>query len=129
MNAPMIEVENMDVVAQLHHSEIFPRKREKDGDSAHRPSASRTVYSEHGDTLNTPTSAELQNKLFCPLPGAILPSADMQHPEIPETFQALVFSKPRCTEVQEEKMPELSKNQLLIQSICSSISSGTELKV
>jgi len=46
---------------------------------------------------------------------------------MPRSSQVLVFSKPRLATIQEEVLPEPGEGEVLIQTICTLISMGTEL--
>ena len=43
--------------------------------------------------------------------------------------QSLYFTSPYTVEVREEKLPSLAAGQVVVQTLCSAISSGTEMLV
>ena len=49
--------------------------------------------------------------------------------QYPTTRKAVLFTSPRQTAVIEEKIPELKSEQVLVKTLCTLISTGTEVKV
>lgn len=45
------------------------------------------------------------------------------------TAQTLFFTSPRCTEIRESSLPPLKDDEVLVETVCSAISAGTEMLV
>ncbi|MBN8658029.1 MAG: zinc-binding alcohol dehydrogenase [Anaerolineae bacterium] len=45
------------------------------------------------------------------------------------TAQTLFFTSPRCVEIRESSLPPIKKDEVLVETVCSAISAGTEMLV
>jgi 2-desacetyl-2-hydroxyethyl bacteriochlorophyllide A dehydrogenase len=121
-----IEVHNIDILAELPRiQQVIRGPKAKDTKAFDDDDICRTVE------FGAPPAEELMR-----FPTAYFNderkdslTIDDKYPKQIDCIRAVEFAGPRIVRVVEDAVPELGGNQLLLKTICSMVSTGTELKL